>query len=226
LKRAILLFGCMMATTSIAQDTGLPMPLTLRFEANANRLVAEARGDLDRIAALMRADDLARLVIAVPMPIEPRRRRLLVARQGEVTRQLAARGLHAEFQSNQRQSDDDSLTLSLTHNQADPIVRPVPPPNPAAPAVAAPIVPVEPVPSAPIWQVEAGPSLQTLLRDFAGRAGWTVIWRCAYDYKIEAPAELSGDFAAILPRLLSGFSEARPAPTARIFTANHVVIIE
>lgn len=101
------------------------------------------------------------------------------------------------------------------------IIAPMPSPTILAPAETAPATP-----DGMGWSARSGRTLHALLTEWSARAGWTLIWRSAYDYPLEASANFPGDFAQAATMLVSGFAEASPPPRAKLFRDNRVLVIE
>ncbi|MDR3438181.1 toxin co-regulated pilus biosynthesis Q family protein [Telmatospirillum sp.] len=76
-----------------------------------------------------------------------------------------------------------------------------------------------------MWSATVGQSLQTVLRSWGERAGWTVVWQSDREYPVDAPVTFFGDFTTVAGQLLEGFVTAVPAPFAHFYKGNRVLLI-
>lgn len=76
------------------------------------------------------------------------------------------------------------------------------------------------------WVANVGQSLRTVLQEWGGRAGWTIVWLSDREYPIDASANFSGDFLKVAGQLLTGFSTATPVPSAHFYKGNRVLLVE
>jgi hypothetical protein len=77
-----------------------------------------------------------------------------------------------------------------------------------------------------LWVAPVGQSLQAVLKDWGGRAGWTVVWRSDREYPVDASATFSGEFTKVASQLFDGFATAIPAPAAHFYKGNRVLLVE
>ncbi len=77
-----------------------------------------------------------------------------------------------------------------------------------------------------LWVAAVGQSLRTVLKDWGGRAGWTIVWQSDREYPIDAAATFSGDFTNAASQLFNGFATAMPAPSAHFYKGNRVLLVE
>ena len=85
--------------------------------------------------------------------------------------------------------------------------------------------PAPPVKVEELWLAAAGRSLQEVLKAWADKAGWTLIWQSDREYPIDASASFSGDFTKAASQLCEGFSTVAPAPFAHFYKGNQVLVI-
>lgn len=77
-----------------------------------------------------------------------------------------------------------------------------------------------------VWTAPVGHSLRTVLMEWGGRSGWTVVWQSDREYPIDASATFSGDFTKAASQLFEGFSTAVPVPSAHFYKGNRVLLVE
>jgi hypothetical protein len=192
---------------------------SFHFEPNSNRLLAGEQSQFAALSRAVRALPDGSLEIKLPEPLDPPHRRLLAARLSELDRQLAMHGLAADHRNDSQDSPaENELAVFLRRSPAVS----APPSVSETPKIAA-TAPVEAPP--PVWIAESGRTLRSVLGAWAAQAGWSLVWQSSFDYPLEASGRFSGDFPSAVAALLGGFAEAKPPPTARIFSSNQVVII-
>jgi hypothetical protein len=76
-----------------------------------------------------------------------------------------------------------------------------------------------------VWEAESGRTLRQTLEDWGQRAGWNVVWDTEVEYPVQASARFEGEFIDAAMMMVDGFREARPAPLARFFTGNQVIVV-
>ena len=203
-----------LATAAIAAPETEADRFAIHFEHASSRMLA---AELDRIARLkdrLDSEPDCRLVILLPHSRDPIRTRFLTARLSELDRSLRNKGLISEHRQAEDVPDEDGLWVVVVQ-----------------PIRAVPEVPREvPIPteiSAPSpWIAESGRTLRDVLAEWGRQAGWSVVWQSSYDYPLEASARFDGEFSEAATKLLSGFGEAVPSPTARLFRANKVLLVQ
>jgi len=109
---------------------------------------------------------------------------------------------------------------------------PEPPPPPASLSAPPPAPPPPPPPPAPppvvvqeVWTAPAGRQLKAVLDDWAGRAGWTLVWQSDHDYPLEASASFTGDFTDAAQQLVAALATVAPAPFANFYKGNRVLVV-
>jgi hypothetical protein len=214
--RALLLLTLqILAAAALADDGQVALP----FEAGSSRLLAS---DASLLRALPEQRVGLQLVLLLPRVSGRSPARFVAARAASVDRRLSGLGLTALHQPGRLEGADAPLTLTWR----------IAPPDAAAAAAAerAPSAPPPATPGAvaeapPRWSASAGSMLQTVLRQWGERAGWTVLWQSSVDYPLDAGVSLGGDFVAASTALLAGFAEAQPPPVAHLYLGNQVLII-
>lgn len=75
------------------------------------------------------------------------------------------------------------------------------------------------------YQLTAGVSLATQLRDWAKRANWTVSWNIQPDWIVPGAASYAGDFPAAATQVIQELSAAGVDVRADLYTGNHTLVI-
>lgn len=75
------------------------------------------------------------------------------------------------------------------------------------------------------WDAVNGSTLRTLLRDWADKAGWTVVWKLDRDYNLQAGVIFTGTFTDVSAALIRSFARATPAPIGTFYQGNRVLVI-
>ena len=196
----------LLSAACLAQEEGY----AIHFTRNASRLAEDQSVLLRQIAARLAAEPGTVLVMMLPQPRDAPHRHLVEARRLELDRQLRSAGLTADHHSDAAlPTEGDDLQLTLKRDS-----QPVPAQR-DQPAIAV-----------RTWKAEAGRTLRAVLADWTAEAGWSLVWQSSYDYPLDASAQLAGDFQEAVGTLLTGFAEAKPSPSARIFVTNRVLIIQ
>ncbi len=76
------------------------------------------------------------------------------------------------------------------------------------------------------WAVTQGETLRIVLEDWAKKAGWDVVWNTTREYPIQASAMFNGRFMDVASALVRNFSRAQPAPYAKFYKGNKVIVIQ
>ncbi len=82
-------------------------------------------------------------------------------------------------------------------------------------------------PNTPVedWIAEEGRTLQAVLKEWAERAGWRLVWQTDREYTLAAGAMFRGRFEDVSSALVRALARAQPAPHATFYTGNRVLII-
>ena len=75
------------------------------------------------------------------------------------------------------------------------------------------------------WQAQKEDTLRTLLMDWGEQSGWTVVWQLERDYILEAGVVFRGTFVEVASAIVRAFARATPAPVAKFFKGNRVLLI-
>ena len=75
------------------------------------------------------------------------------------------------------------------------------------------------------WVVASGQTLQDVLRSWCDKEGWDLVWTTAREYPIEASAIFKGRFVDVASALVRNFERAAPAPYAKFYKGNRVVVV-
>ena len=75
------------------------------------------------------------------------------------------------------------------------------------------------------WVVAAGQTLQDVLRAWCDKEGWDLVWTTSREYPIEASAVFKGRFVDVASALVRNFERAVPAPYAKFYKGNRVLVI-
>ena len=75
------------------------------------------------------------------------------------------------------------------------------------------------------WVARKGDHLEATIRAWAESVDWSVEGRSNFRWPIEASHRFAGDFGEAVSALLESFSKVSPAPVARAYCANRVVVL-
>ena len=75
------------------------------------------------------------------------------------------------------------------------------------------------------WVVAAGETLQSVLKAWCDKEGWDLVWTTPREYPIEASAIFKGRFVDVASALVRNFERAAPAPYAKFYKGNRVLVI-
>jgi len=75
------------------------------------------------------------------------------------------------------------------------------------------------------WVVESGRTLREVLQEWSDREGWDLVWATSREYPIQASAVFQGRFMDVASALVRNFSRATPAPHAKFYQGNRVLVI-
>lgn len=75
------------------------------------------------------------------------------------------------------------------------------------------------------WVVASGQTLQEVLRNWCDKEGWDLVWTTPREYPIEASAVFKGRFVDVASALVRNFERAMPAPYAKFYKGNRVLVI-
>ena len=215
------------------------------FDVRSNRLSPAAGAVLDRLALRLRSEPTSRLLVLAPSGHDGAAQHFVSSRLAVLDHELGTRGLIAErMPAASGEVSENGLRLRIVKPPAA-LVSPTVPvallpvvagPQSAKPSLDRP----DTVPAAPsadpappalsakveeLWLAAAGRSLQEVLRDWADKAGWTLVWQSDREYPIDASATFSGDFTKVASQLCEGFSTVAPAPFAHFYKRNQVLVI-
>lgn len=95
----------------------------------------------------------------------------------------------------------------------------------ASPAHSAAPIQVE-KPVAELWDVSAGGTLESLISDWALRAGWRVEWATDLDYPMVAPFTIEGDFLEAIAAIFNAYSQAERSFRVEAFQNQVLVVSE
>ncbi|WP_183085126.1 toxin co-regulated pilus biosynthesis Q family protein [Trinickia fusca] len=87
----------------------------------------------------------------------------------------------------------------------------------------------KPSPSSPPsqrWTVARDGQLQAVLTDWCRRAGWTLVWKSEYSYRIDAEATFNGDFVSAVTSMLAALGNVSPPIYPDIYKGNRVLVIK
>lgn len=97
--------------------------------------------------------------------------------------------------------------------------------GPALPAYAATPAPVvAQTAAAGIWDAKVGSTLSRTLAEWGARAGWQVVWRADFDYRIAAPLAYRGEFLDAVSGIVGDFASAQRPLQAEMYR-NRVLVI-
>ena len=75
------------------------------------------------------------------------------------------------------------------------------------------------------WVVASGQTLQSVLKAWCDKEGWDLVWTTPREYPIEASAVFKGRFVDVASALVRNFERAVPAPYAKFYKGNRVLVI-
>ena len=75
------------------------------------------------------------------------------------------------------------------------------------------------------WVVAAGETLQSVLKSWCDKEGWDLVWTTPREYPIEASAVFKGRFVDVASALVRNFERATPAPYAKFYKGNRVLVV-
>lgn len=93
--------------------------------------------------------------------------------------------------------------------------------KPTLPIIKHTVVKAKPKPI-PLWKVETG-SLHDLLKKWAKKEQYTILWNSKTDFKIQATAEIKGSFLDAVTKLVRTMHKGGAPIRAKIYTGNKVV---
>ena len=237
-------------STTVSDVADSDGAVAIVFDPWSSRLAAAEGAKLDRLAALLRQTPGARLQIVVADAKDGAWQRFLAARLAVVEGELSRRGYAAQRVHQERSTGINQvvmLRVVVPDPPAAPLQIPVATASsslpaaavgapqsilPAPAAVSPPSGPPPAAPSAPpavvvqeVWTAAAGRQLRAVLDDWAGRAGWTLVWQSDRDYPLEASASFTGDFTQAAQQLVAALAAVAPAPFANFYKGNRVLVV-
>ena len=75
------------------------------------------------------------------------------------------------------------------------------------------------------WVVASGQTLQSVLKSWCDKEGWDLVWTTPREYPIEASAIFKGRFVDVASALVRNFERAAPAPYAKFYKGNRVLVV-
>lgn len=75
------------------------------------------------------------------------------------------------------------------------------------------------------WVVANGQTLRGVLQNWCDKEGWDLVWTTPREYPIEASAVFKGRFVDVASALVRNFSRATPAPYAKFYKGNRVLVV-
>ena len=75
------------------------------------------------------------------------------------------------------------------------------------------------------WIVDASWTLREVLERWAGRAGWTLVWKAENEYTLGAGARFDGEFLEVVDRLMAGSVVSRALVTTA-YRSNRYLVVE
>ncbi len=75
------------------------------------------------------------------------------------------------------------------------------------------------------WVVASGETLQSVLKNWCDKEGWDLVWTTPREYPIEASAVFKGRFVDVASALVRNFERALPAPYAKFYKGNRVLVV-
>lgn len=106
---------------------------------------------------------------------------------------------------------------------------PAPVPGPGGPPAGAGWKPYgaapAPVAAPAAWRAEKDVSLRGILETWGARAGWSVVWKSQYEYRLQAGAAFAGDFVQASGELIRSVGEVQPRLNVTFFKGNRVLVV-
>ena len=75
------------------------------------------------------------------------------------------------------------------------------------------------------WVVANGQTLRDVLQSWCDKEGWDLVWVTSRKYPIQASAVFKGRFVDVASALVRNFGRATPAPYAKFYKGNRVLVI-
>ena len=75
------------------------------------------------------------------------------------------------------------------------------------------------------WVVTSGQTLREVLQEWSDKEGWDMVWATSREYPVQASAVFKGRYMDVASALVRNFSRATPAPYAKFYKGNRVVVI-
>lgn len=75
------------------------------------------------------------------------------------------------------------------------------------------------------WVVANGQTLRNVLQSWCDKEGWDLVWATSREYPIQASAVFKGRFVDVASALVRNFGRATPAPYAKFYKGNRVLVI-
>ena len=75
------------------------------------------------------------------------------------------------------------------------------------------------------WVVANGQTLRDILQSWCDKEGWDLVWATSREYPIQASAVFKGRFVDVASALVRNFGRATPAPYAKFYKGNRVLVI-
>ena len=94
------------------------------------------------------------------------------------------------------------------------------------PSVQALLKDADATPPTPVWSVARDAQLQTVLADWCRQAGWTLVWKSEYSYRLEAQASFNGDFLTAVMAMFNDMKAATPPIYPEIYKGNRVLVVK
>ncbi len=75
------------------------------------------------------------------------------------------------------------------------------------------------------WVVASGQTLREVLQSWCDKEGWDLVWATSREYPIQASAVFKGRFVDVASGVVRNFARAVPAPYAKFYKGNRVLVI-
>ncbi len=75
------------------------------------------------------------------------------------------------------------------------------------------------------WVVANGQTLREVLKSWCDKEGWDLVWATSREYPIQASAVFKGRFLDVASAVVRNFSRATPAPYAKFYKGNRVLVV-
>ena len=82
-----------------------------------------------------------------------------------------------------------------------------------------------PIAAPAAWRAEKDVSLRGILEGWGARAGWSVVWKSQYEYRLQAGAQFAGDFVQASGELIRSVGEVQPRLNVTFFKGNRVLVV-